>query len=116
MGPSTASYYSQVSELAEELLITHSYFESNPNYWVDSSLVSDSDAKTHVFKATEATCNLQEDLSPQNTASKLFHAHFAVMPQANFLQKITFDTHYTNGFSIRICSRTLSMSSECNTI
>jgi len=40
----------------------------------------------------------------------------AVMPQANFPQKITFDTLYTNGFSIRICSRTLSISSEHNTI
>jgi len=40
----------------------------------------------------------------------------AVMPQANFLQKITFDMLYTNGFLIRICSRTLSISSECNTI
>jgi len=40
----------------------------------------------------------------------------AVTPQANFLQKITFDTYYTNRFAIRICSRTLSISSECNTI
>jgi len=39
----------------------------------------------------------------------------AVTLQANFLQKITFDILYTNGFSIRICSRTLSISSECNT-
>jgi len=39
-----------------------------------------------------------------------------VMPQANFLQKITFNTLYTNRFSIRICSRTLSISSEHNTI
>ena len=39
-----------------------------------------------------------------------------VILQANFLQKITFDTLYTNGFSIRIHSRTLSISSEHNTI
>jgi len=39
-----------------------------------------------------------------------------VTPQANFPWKITFDTLYTNGFSIRICSRTLSISSEHNTI
>ena len=32
-----------------------------------------------------------------------------VTPQANFLQKITFDTLYTNRFLIRICSRTLSI-------
>jgi len=38
-----------------------------------------------------------------------------VMLQANFPQKITFDMLYTNGFLIRICSRTLSIFSECNT-
>jgi len=40
----------------------------------------------------------------------------AVTSQANFLQKITFDTHYTNRFAIRICFRTLFISSERNTI
>jgi len=39
-----------------------------------------------------------------------------VTPQANFSWKITFDTLYTKGFSIRIRSRTLSISSECNVI
>jgi len=39
-----------------------------------------------------------------------------VIPQANFLWKITFDMLYTNRFLIRICSRTLSISSERNTI
>jgi len=39
-----------------------------------------------------------------------------VMPQANFLWKVTFDTLYTNKFLIRVRSRTLSISSECNTI
>ena len=32
-----------------------------------------------------------------------------VTPQANFLWKITFDILYTNGFSIRIRSRSLSV-------
>jgi len=39
-----------------------------------------------------------------------------IMPQVNFLQKITFDKLYNNGFLIGIRSRTLSISSECNTI
>jgi len=39
-----------------------------------------------------------------------------VMLQANFLWKITFDTLYTNRFLIRVCSRTLFISSECDTI
>jgi len=39
-----------------------------------------------------------------------------VMLQANFPQKITFDTLYTNRFSIKIRSRTLSIPSEYNTI
>jgi len=33
-----------------------------------------------------------------------------------FPQKITFDTRYTNEFLIRVHSRTLSISLECNTI
>ena len=45
----------------------------------------------------------------------LFTGH-AVIPQMNFLQKITFDMLYTNEFLIRVCSRTLSISSECTTI
>ena len=40
----------------------------------------------------------------------------AVMLQANFLWKITFDTCYTNEFLIRVCSRTLSISLVHNTI
>jgi len=36
--------------------------------------------------------------------------------QVNFPWKITFDTCYTNKFLIRVCSRTLSISSEHNTI
>jgi len=39
-----------------------------------------------------------------------------VTPQANFLWKITFDTLYNNRFLIRVCSRTLSISSERTTI
>ena len=39
-----------------------------------------------------------------------------VMLQVNFSWKITFDTLYTNGFLIRIHSRTFFISSEHNTI
>jgi len=39
-----------------------------------------------------------------------------VMPQTNFLQKVTFDKLYNNKFLIGVCSRTLSISSERNTI
>jgi len=39
-----------------------------------------------------------------------------VMPQVNFLQKITFDKLYNNGFLIGVHSRTLFIFSECNTI
>jgi len=74
---SLVSYHSQVSELAEELLVACSYFKSNPNYWVDSSLVSDSAAETRVFEATESACSLQEGLSSQDATSKLFHTHLA---------------------------------------
>ena len=46
----------------------------------------------------------------------LIFFHDGVTPQVNFLQKITFDTLYNNGFLIRVCSRTLSISSERTTI
>jgi len=39
-----------------------------------------------------------------------------ITPQMNFPQKITFDTLYTNKFLIRVCSRALSIPSECTTI
>ena len=38
------------------------------------------------------------------------------MSQVNFPWKITFDMLYTNGFLVRIHSRTLSISLEYNTI
>jgi len=49
-------------------------------------------------------------------AGEGYRTDITVIPQANFPWKITFDTLYTNGFSIRICSRTLSISLECNII
>jgi len=39
-----------------------------------------------------------------------------VTPQVNFLQKITFDTLYTNEFVIRVRSRALAIPSERTTI
>jgi len=38
------------------------------------------------------------------------------MLQTNFSQKVTFDKLYNNGFLIEVRSRTLSISSERNTI
>jgi len=49
-------------------------------------------------------------------AGKGYRIDITVTLQANFPWKIIFDTLYTNGFSIRICSRTLSISSERNII
>ena len=48
-------------------------------------------------------------------AARLF-LHYIVTLQMNFLQKITFDTLYTNKFLIRVRSRALSIPSERNTI
>jgi len=97
-------------ELAEELLVACFYFESDPNYWVDSSLVSDSDAETHVFEATEAACSLQEGLSPQDAASKLFHVHLAFVQafrqgilsskfDGDLPDPLTFDEHHCQIFA-----------------
>jgi len=52
----------------------------------------------------------------EQVLSKVEGIYSGIMLQVNFLQKITFDTLYTNRFLIRICSRTLSISSEHNII
>jgi len=49
-------------------------------------------------------------------AGEGYRTNITVTPQVNFPWKITFDILYTNGFSIRIRSRTLSISSERNII
>ena len=61
---------------------------------------------------------LQVDSSPQTLYEEAwrFITETDVTPQANFPQKITFDTLYTNEFVIRVRSRALSISSERNTI
>jgi len=38
------------------------------------------------------------------------------MLPANLQQKVAFDTHYTNEFLIRICSRTYYQSLECTKV
>ena len=35
-----------------------------------------------------------------------------IIPQVNFIWKVTFDTSYNNGFLIRICSKTYYISSD----
>jgi len=59
-------------------------------------------------RKSRASSSITEDATKEKAST--------VTLQANFLQKITFDTHYTNRFAIRICSRTLFISSEHNTI
>ena len=71
-------------------------------------MVEEGNLKDRIRKAQE------ENEKVVITVEKLKKA--SVMPQVNFLQKITFDKLYNNGFLIGIRSRTLSISSECNTI
>ena len=61
-----------------------------------------------------SVCRLSEGHSSDLTLDVQFES--AVTPQANFPQKITFDTLYTNEFVIRVRSRALSIPSERTTI
>jgi len=86
-------------------LVACSYFENDPDYWVGSGLISDSAAETRVFKAAEAACSLQEGLSPQDAASKLFYTHLAFVQtfrqgilsskfDGDLPDPLTFDEHH----------------------
>jgi len=50
------------------------------------------------------------------SVSKLERKGTGVMLQISFLRKVTFDKLYNNEFLIKVCSRTLSIFSEHNTI
>jgi len=100
-----ASYHNQVSKFVEELLIARFYFEGHTNYWVDSGLVSNSKAKTSIFKAAEAACNLKKGLSLQDTASTLFHSYLVFVHafcqgilssrfSGNLPDPLTFEEHH----------------------
>ena len=91
-------------------MVACSYFENDPDYWVGSGLVSDSAAETRVFKAAEAACSLQEGLSPQDAASKLFYTHLAFVQtfrqgilsskfDGDLPDPLTFDEHHRQIFA-----------------
>jgi len=71
---------------------------------------------TIVYAHIPSELNLSKLYPRSAKVSLLGYFGHNITSQANFPWKIIFDTLYTNRFSIRICSRTLSISSECNTI
>ena len=72
-----ATYQNQVSEFAEELLISQEYFSHDPDYWVSSSLVDSTVSQDALFKATRSACDPKTGLSSQAAAIRLFDAYFA---------------------------------------
>ena len=72
-----ATYQNQVSEFAEELLISQEYFSHDPDYWVSSGLVDSTMSWDALFKAACSACDPKTGLSSQAAAARLFDAHFA---------------------------------------
>jgi len=72
-----ATYQNQVSEFAEELLISQEYFSHDPDYWVSSGLVDSTASWDALFKAACSACDPKTGLSSQAAAARLFDAHFA---------------------------------------
>ena len=72
-----ATYQNQVSEFAEELLVSQEYFSHDPDYWVSSGLVNSTESRDALFAAAQSACDPRTGLSSQATAARLFDAHFA---------------------------------------
>jgi len=72
-----AAYQNQVSEFAEELLVSQEYFSHDPDYWVSSGLVNSTESRDALFAAVQSACNPRTGLSSQAAAAQLFDAHFA---------------------------------------
>jgi len=72
-----AAYQNQVSEFAEELLISQEYFSHDPDYWVSSGLVNSTESRNALFAAAQSACDPRTGLSSQAAAVQLFDAHFA---------------------------------------
>jgi len=71
-----AAYQNQVSEFAEELLVSQEYFSHDPDYWVSSGLVNSTESRDALFAAAQSACNPRTGLSSQAAAARLFDAHF----------------------------------------
>jgi len=72
-----AAYQNQVSEFAEELLVSQEYFSHDPDYWVSSGLVNSTESRDVLFAAAQSACDPRTGLSSQAAAARLFDAHFA---------------------------------------
>jgi len=63
-----ATYQNQVSEFAEELLISQEYFSHDPDYWVSSGLVDSTESRDALFAAAQSACEPRTGLSSQAAA------------------------------------------------
>ena len=61
-----SQYQALVSEFAKELLTTECYYQGDPDFWVESSLVADTDAQTVIFETTRlAFSNFERVSGPE---------------------------------------------------
>ena len=68
-------YQAQVSEFAEELLVTQEYYKHDPDFWVNSGLVEHQEMAESVFKAARATSSNFNGLSATESVHQLYEAH-----------------------------------------
>jgi len=64
-----ATYQNQVSEFAEELLVSQEYFSHDPDYWVFSGLVDSTESRDALFTAAQSAYDPRTGLSSQATAA-----------------------------------------------
>jgi len=75
-----SQYQALVSEFAEELLAAECYYQGDPDFWVGSGLVVDSDAQIAIFEAARlASSNFEGVLVPRlpNSSSSLIKQSIA---------------------------------------
>ena len=70
-----SQYQALVSEFTEELLAAERYYQGDPDFWVGSGLIADSDAQIAIFEAARLAFSNFEGVSGPKAAKQLFESH-----------------------------------------
>ena len=89
-----SQYQALVSEFAKELLAAECYYQRDPDFWVGSGLIVDSDAQIAIFEAARlASSNFNGVFGPE-AAKQLFESHQKINSLFGpFLQAASYDGH-----------------------
>ena len=89
-----SQYQAFVSEFAKELLAAKCYYQGDPDFWVASGLVADSDAQIAIFEAACLASSNFEGVSGPEAAKQLFESHQTINSLFGpFLQAAGYDGH-----------------------